>query len=221
MSFFKKLFRIEKEDTRGLFPHIMGLRLEASFEIDALHLKLLEPHLTINQCTPTQIIQAVGYVKLDGNHIFRFYTDDEGFLQVVSEGGTAEQHVIDVKMFHYFDTLNIENQSDWDELLFKKMGNASYELNGHTYNRVWTSTSDYHKPVAMQEKTYDATSVDANDFDQTDQFTMLYERELETGDFEALYLSAEEKINKHNQYERCLVISTGMSLSPTQIKIHG
>ena len=147
--------------------------------------------------------------------MFRFYTDDEGFLQVVAEGGKEESNIVDVKMFHYYDTQDIQSESVWNDLLNNKIGQPTYELNGHTYN------TKYHNPVAMSEKTYDTTSTSGDDFDSTDQFTMLFERELENGDFESLYLSAEERMNNHNQLDRCLVISTGMTISPTNIKIHG
>jgi hypothetical protein len=69
----------------------------------------------------------------------------------------------------------------------------------------------------MQEKTYDHS----DDITQTDQFVMLFERILSDGSFEQLYLSAEETLNDNNQLERCLVISTGVKLTPTQISVNG
>jgi hypothetical protein len=69
----------------------------------------------------------------------------------------------------------------------------------------------------MQEETYD----ESNEVSETDQFVMLFERELSDGSFEQLYLSAEESLNDSNQLERCLVISTGVKLSPTQIRVNG
>jgi len=220
MSFFKKLFATKQLASPNL-PRIMGLRLSASFEIDDLYLKLLEPYLTISKCARTQIINAVGYVDLDGTYMFRFYTDDEGYLQVVAEGGKEEANIVDVKMYHYFDTQDIQSESTWNDLLNNKIGQPTYTLNGYTYTRVWTSNSEYHNPVAMSEKTYDTSSTSGDDFDSTDQFTMLFERVLDNGDFESLYLSAEERVNSHDQLDRSLVISTGITISPTNIKIHG
>ncbi|MCJ8313350.1 MAG: YjfK family protein [Saccharospirillaceae bacterium] len=221
MGFFNSLFKKNKEVDTSFLPSIMGLAVGTSFEIDSLHLKLILPKLTIKQCNNTQIINDVGYVNLDGTHIFRFYTDDEAFLQVICEGGKEEQNIVDVKLFHYYDTLDIGSQNIWDELLNEKIGVSEYELAGNTYQRVWTSASDYHNPVVMQEKNYDHTSEDINDYDSTDQFTMLFEREIGNEDYEALFLSAEECQEENGTLTRSFVISTGMSLSPSQIHING
>ena len=69
----------------------------------------------------------------------------------------------------------------------------------------------------MSETTYDdqgMTSV-------TDQFTMLFERPIADDRTESLFLSAEEKEEPVGSLNRCLVISTGITLTPTQITIHG
>ncbi|WP_432454171.1 MULTISPECIES: YjfK family protein [unclassified Agarivorans] len=214
---FKSLFSRHKPepDKYAGTPAIMGLKLGGSFELDALALKLVMADMVVSQVAPTQIIQSAGIVDLDDTTIYRFYTDDEGFLQVVANG-EGEENVVDVKMFHYYDTLDVANQSEWDRLLKQEIGANTYQLEGHTYHRVWTSTTDYHNPVHMEEKTYQ----DNMDFSSTDQFTMLFERELPSGEMESLFLSAEEVLN-NNALERCLVISTGMTISPTQITIHG
>ena len=215
---FKKLFG--KKDTNDIVdnsPSIMGLRLNGSFEIDGLLLKLLEPELIIQGSAKTHIIQAAGVVNLDGTWVYRFYTDDDAFLQVISEGGQSEENVVDVKLFHFYDTQDISAQSVWDELLNEQMGNATYELEGHEFQRVWTSASEYHNPVHMNEKTYD----EPDEFSQTDQFTMLFEREIAQGNTESLFLSAEEKLEESGNLGRCLVISTGITITPAQLTIHG
>ncbi|MCF6237211.1 MAG: YjfK family protein [Candidatus Marinimicrobia bacterium] len=198
-------------------PSIMGLRLRGSFEIDALLLKLTENELVIKGCVATHIIKAAGIVDLDGTFVFRFYTDDDAFLQVIAEGGKSDEHVVDVKLFHFYDTRDVSSQSVWDRLLNEEIGVPAYELEGHSYNRVWTSVSDYHNPVHMAEKTYD----DEGDFSVTDQFTMLFERPLSGGQTESLLLSAEEKEEESGNLGRCFVLSTGISLSSAQITIHG
>ena len=195
----------------------MGLRVGCSFELDPLMLKLFESQLVIEQAAQTQIIQAAGRVELDDTTIFRFYTDDEAFLQVVAQGGTDDTHVIDVKLYHYYDTLDISADRDWDALLNTKIGVAHYELSGYGYDRVWQSLSDYHKPVHMRESTYDIYG--ASSF--TDQFTMLFERPVTESLMESLLLSAEETLNPAGGLSRCFVISTGVDLSPSQITIHG
>ena len=213
---FKKLFKRDDKSPKNDAPSILGLRLGCSFEVDSLMLRLLDDQLVTHKISPTQLIQAVGLVDLDGTWIYRFYTDDEAFLQVVSNSKNDED-VVDVKLFHFYDTLNINSNDEWSALLDKKMGRPSYELEGHVYERVWTSMEEYHPPVAMQERTYSEDSVGV---DQTDQFTMLFERPISDGYTESLFLSAEETLD-NGDLTRCLVISTGITLSPAQLTIHG
>ena len=196
---------------------ILGLRIGCSFEIDTLFLKLVEDELVIKESNNTHIIQAAGLVDLGGTYLFRFYTDDDAFLQVVAEGGKSDEHVVDVKLYHFYDTLDISSEATWNDLLYKKIGAPTYALEGHEYQRVWTSVDDYHNPVHMAEKTTDS----AGESSETDQFTMLFERAIKNEMTESLFLSAEETEDPPGQLNRCLVMSTGITLSPSQITIHG
>ena len=213
---FDKLFG-KSTPAKPQTPTILGLRAGFSFDIDSLMLRLIEDQLVVNQVAPSQLIQAVGLVDMGDAWIFRFYTDDEAFLQVVTQGGKSDEHVVDVKLFHYYDTLDVASQSDWDQLLNERIGTPTYQLEGHHYERVWTSTCDYHNPVAMTETTWDEHGQRSS----TDQFTMLFERPLHDGNTESLFLSAEEIEETTGQLSRCLVISTGITLTPSQITIHG
>jgi len=212
-----KLFGKKQKKTNFEAPSIVGLRLGGSFEIDPLLLKLTSNDLVIDGCASTQIIKSAGIVDLDGTWVFRFYTDDDAFLQVIAEGGRSEEHVVDVKLFHFYDTRDIGSQAIWDRLLNFEIGTATYELEGYTYGRVWTSVSEYHNPVHMAEKTYD----DEGEFSMTDQFTMLFERPISGGQTESLLLAAEEKEEESGNLSRCFVLSTGITLTPAQLTIHG
>jgi len=197
-------------------PEVMGLCVGSSFDLDKLSFQLILEELLISDVADTQLIQAAGKVDLGSNILLRFYTDDEAWLQVVCEGGTSEEHIVDVTLFHYYDTLHV-NATEWDDLLNNKIGAPVYTLEGNEYQRVWTSTTAYHPPVAMQEKTYD----ESEEVTETDQFVMLFERELSDGSFEQLYLSGEESLNDNDKLEQCLAISTGVKLAPTQIRVNG
>ena len=215
---FSKLFgNKQKSDPRSGAPSIIGLRLGGSFEIDPLLLRLTVDELVVEACAPTQIIKSAGVVDLDGTWVFRFYTDDDAFLQVVAEGGKSDEHVVDVKLFHFYDTQDISSKTIWDQLLDEIIGAPTYSLEGYSYSRVWTSVSDYHNPVHMAEKTYD----DEGDFSTTDQFAMLFERPISGGQTESLFLAAEEKEEESGNLSRCFVISTGITLTPAQLTIHG
>ena len=194
----------------------MGLRLKGSFDIDPLLMKMVESSLIIEGAASSYIIKAAGIAELDGTWIFRFYTDDDAFIQVISEGGKSDEHVVDVKLFHFYDTQDVPTQAIWDSLLNDKIGAATYQLEGHSFNRVWTSASDYHNPVHVEERTYDETGESST----TDQFIMLFERPISENDTESLFLSAEESIEEGN-ITRCFVLSTGITLSPSQLSVNG
>ena len=215
---FGKLFGKKKpNDPLAHTPNIMGLRIGGSFDIDPLLLRLSEDELITEGCAATHIIQAAGIVDLDGTWVYRFYTDDDAFLQVIVEGSQKDENVVDVKLFHFYDTQDVPTQPLWDQLLNEKIGQANYELESQNYERVWTSASEYHNPVHMMETTYDDTGASS----KTDQFTMLFERPISGNNTESLFLSAEEKLESGGYLSRCLVISTGITLSAAQITIHG
>jgi hypothetical protein len=213
---FSKLFGTKQQD-KPKAPEIMGLYLGGSFEIDALKLKLVEPELIIENASSTHLIQAVGEVNLDtGGKILRFYTDDDAFLQVVMDGGDTENHITDVKLWYFYDTKTIGNQSQWQQCLDNEVSQPSVTLAEHQYTRVWDAIGDISPPVAMTETTYE----EDGDTSQTDQFVMLYERVIANDDIEALMITAEEKILNHN-HDRCLVYASGFNLQPADIRIHG
>ncbi|WP_026377104.1 YjfK family protein [Aestuariibacter salexigens] len=214
---FSKWFGKDKTPKGPQAPEIMGLYLGGSFELDALKLRLMEPQLCIEGASPQQLIQAVGEVHLDsGGKILRFYTDDDAFVQVILDGGDSENHITDVKLWYFYDTKTVGSDAQWQTLLNKDISQPSYMLNEHSFTRVWDAVGESSPPVAMTEKTYE----EDGDTSETDQFVMLYERELENGEFESLLVSGEEKIVGHNA-DRCLVLSTGFNLSPADIKING
>ncbi len=216
---FGKLFGKKDEDTshKPDAPEIMGLYLGGSFELDALKLRLLQPHLKIDGAASKHLIQAVGKVALDsGGNVFRFYTDDDAFLQVITDGGETENHITDVKLWYFYDTMTVGSDSQWQDLLNNGISQPVYELDGDVYERVWDAVGEISPPVAMTETTFE----EDGDVSTTDQFIMLYEKSISEDDVEAVLVSGEEKIVGNN-HDRCLVISTGFNLSPSDITING
>ncbi|MDT0584018.1 YjfK family protein [Brumicola blandensis] len=216
---FGKLFGKKDEDTshKPDAPEIMGLYLGGSFELDALKLRLLQPHLKIDGAASKHLIQAVGKVALDsGGNVFRFYTDDDAFLQVITDGGDTENHITDVKLWYFYDTMTVGSDSQWQDLLNNGISQPVYELDGDVYERVWDAVGEISPPVAMTETTFE----EDGDVSTTDQFIMLYEKSISEDDVEAVLVSGEEKIVGNN-HDRCLVISTGFNLSPSDITING
>ena len=215
---FGKLFgKKNQQNDKPNVPEIMGLYLGGSFELDDLKLKLLEPQLMIKGAARSQLIQAVGEAPLDsGGTLLRFYTDDDGFLQVVTDGGLTENHITDVKLWYFYDTKTIGSEAQWKETLASVISQPTYTLDGHVYHRVWDAVGEISPPVAVSETTYE----EDGDVSNTDQFMMLYERPVDNGRTESLLVVGEEKIVGNNA-DRCLVISTGFDIEPADITING
>jgi hypothetical protein len=210
-------FRNKNKKTTIQKPSIMGLEVGTSFDVDTLGFNIVMDKLTIASIAKTQIITAAGKADMDGNTVFRFYTDDEAWLQVVCEGGETEEHIIDVKLFHYYNTESVDTEASWNTLLHTKIGTENYTVENNNFSRVWSSVDSYAMPVGLQETTYD----ESDDPDITDQFIMLFEREVDDHNMEFLFLSAEETENEQGNLDRCFVLSTGVNLTPSQITVNG
>ncbi len=214
---FSKLFGKKDTPQKPKAPEIMGLYLGGSFELDALKMSLIEPSLTIEGAARSQLIQAVGKAPLDtGGTLLRYYTDDEGFLQVVTDGGLTENHITDVKLWYFFDTKTIGSDAQWKTCLDSLISQPTYTLDGNEFTRVWEAVGEQSPPVAVTETTYE----EDGDVSTTDQFMMLYERPIDNGRTESLLVIGEEK-QVGNNLDRCLVHVTGFDLQPTDITING
>jgi hypothetical protein len=214
---FKRWFEKKQKPAAVKTPEIIGLRLGGAFELDELKLRLIEPSLVVEGVAKTQLIQAVGIVALDeSSTVLRYYTDDDGFLQVLLTGGMTENHIDDVKLWYFYDTKAIADDSQWEYLLKEVISQPSVTLEEYHYQRVWEGANSQSPPVAMTEKTH----VENGSISETDQFAMLYEREFEGGQFEYLMKVGEERVID-NRLDRCIVTSTGFDLRPADIEIIG
>ena len=213
---FKKWFSKE-EPVKSQVPEIMGLRLGGAFELDALKLRLIEPNIFAEGIAKTQLIQAVGVVRLDeSSTVLRYYTDDDAFLQVVLSGGMTENHIEDVKLWHFYDTKAVDTESAWNNLIDHQISQMRYVLEESYFEPVWKSMEGIGRPVAMTERTYTEETV----WSETDQFAMLYERSIDGEDYEFLMAVGEEKLEGQH-FDRCFVLSTGINLQPADITIIG
>lgn len=214
---FSKIFGKKTSDEKPKAPEIMGLYLGGSFELDSLKLRLIEPQLMIDGAASQHLIQAVGEVNLDtGGKILRFYTDDDAYLQVILDGGDDESHITDVKLWYFYETQTVGSDSQWQQLVKSGISQSEYQLDDTSYSRVWDAVGDESPPVAMTEKTYELDG----DTSETDQFVMLYERPLDDNMVETLLVTGEEKL-VNNNFDRCLVTSTGFDIEPADITING
>ncbi|MBD1555888.1 YjfK family protein [Vibrio sp. S9_S30] len=193
-------------------PEILGLRLGGAFELDDLKFRMIEPHLTIEGASRTQLIQAVGEVQLDHQtKLLRYYTDDDGYLQVLLHGD-GDGGVSEVKLFYFYETQSIDREDGWNRWLETDLVQPSQQLDGHEFTKVW----DNDRPVAMTEKTYHSNGT----LSETDQFIMLYERDAAPDLAESLLISCEENFNSGTA-ERCVTYITGIDISPTDFSVIG
>lgn len=214
---FKKWFGKAEAPAKNQAPEIMGLRLGGAFELDPLKLRLIEPLLMVEGVAKTQLIQAVGVVNLDENStVLRYYTDDEAFIQVLLTGGMTENHIADVKLWYFYETKSINTDAEWEHELAIGISSPTATLGDYAYKRVWEGTGMVSAPVAMTEKTFS----EGGAVSETDQFAMLYERDIEGGYFEYLMKVGEEKVI-NDQLDRCLVICTAFDIQPADIHIIG
>ncbi|MGB1321581.1 MAG: YjfK family protein [Vibrio gallaecicus] len=205
-------FKKQKEEKPQLpqAPEVLGLRLGGAFELDDLKLKIIEPNLIIEGAARTQIIKAVGEVKLDNqSRLLRYYTDDEGYLQVLQHG-KDESGIEEVKLWYFYESKPIDTQTQWQTALDNDVVMAEKTLEDQVFTKVWENS----RPVPMTETTWDQSG----NMTTTDQFVMVYEREASEDLFESLLISAEEAI-VNNQHERCIVTSTGINLMPTDFTL--
>lgn len=213
-----KIFgRKETNNTKVTAPEMIGLRLGGAFELDALRIQLIEPGLIVEGLATTQIIEAVGVIKLDTTTtVLRFYTDDEGFIELLLDGGMQENHISDVKLWYFYDTNGVNGDNEWDVTLKNHISKPQYVLDGYHFDRVWNDVEGDSKPVAMTEKTYHANG----EISETDQFVMLYERQVDNNITEYCRVVGEEKLI-NNVADRYLVTSTGFDLRPADIDVIG
>ena len=87
---------------------------------------------------------------------------------------------------------------------------AEKTLEEQVFTKVWENT----RPVPMTETTWDQSG----NMTTTDQFVMVYERQVSDDLFESLLVSGEETI-VNNQHDRSVVTSTGINLTPTDFTL--
>ncbi|MEC6814634.1 YjfK family protein [Photobacterium toruni] len=206
-DFFKK----KPVEKKSLIPEVLGLRLGGVIELDALKMKIIEPDLTISGAANTQLIQAVGVVQLDNaTRLIRYYTDDDAMIQVLIVGD-SDADVQQCMLSYYYSTTPIDTDTRWNEWLATGVVKSHWDLDGVNFTKLWEN----ELPVAMTETTWTS----ATEYSQTDQFVMLYSRDVNADLCEVLIVSAEEQII-NNRAEHCLVLSTAFELQLNDFKVN-
>lgn len=192
-------------------PEVLGFRLGGAFELSEFKLKLIESDAMFEGASSQQLIQAVGVVRLDQtSRLVRYYTDDDAFIQILQHGAT-DADVAEVKLVYFYETKPIDTDSAWQQTL-ADLVKDKWLLDDIEYQKFWEN----EKPVAMQEMTYREDKLATS----TDQFVMVYSREIGIDNSEALFAVAEER-RAGQGFERCLVLSTAIDLNAGDFSIIG
>ncbi|MBO0216768.1 DUF2491 family protein, partial [Vibrio sp. Vb2880] len=83
----------------------------------------------------------------DDTRLVRYYTDDEGYFQVLVEG-PDDTGIKEISLWYFYDSTPIDTQTSWNNLLNEQIVTKEQELEGHLFQPHW----DNEKPVLMTEK---------------------------------------------------------------------
>ncbi len=194
----------------------MNLRLGGAAELDLLPFQLIRDKLHFNLPEGAQTIEAAGFIDLGaGASISRFYTADDGFIQISTTGGYETQNIDDIKLFMFEQTHNIASQKGVDLWVSDSgtIGRPEFILENTVYNRVWDSeVSGKIEPVKMTETVH---TREEGSYD-VDHLVMLYQRKVPDSErYEYLLASLEFT----SEDEATAVVSLGIDLDITSMSI--
>ena len=207
----------ERSKTASL-PAPLNLRLGSAVELDVLPLQILRNSLNLDLPVGIQTVEAVGLIDLGaGSSLCRFYTSEDGFIQVSTKGGFESHHIEDIKFFVYTQTHNIASQNGIGLWVSETgiIGNQCFELHAKNYQRVWDdAVTGRIEPVSFLEKVHSRDeSIGTYD---VDHLAMLYQRQIESSDrFEYLLASLEFSADD----EATAVVSVGFDLDASSMNI--
>ena len=212
-DFFKK-----KKEKKTTLPTPLNLRMGGAAELDLLPFQLIRDKLHFNLPEGAQTIEAAGFIDLGaGASISRFYTADDGFIQISTTGGYETQNIDDIKLFMFEQTHNIASQKGADLWASESgtIGRPEFILENTVYDRVWDAeVSGKIEPVKLTE-TVHTREAGAEPY-EVDHLAMLYQRQVpETDRYEYLLASLEFTCED----EATAVVSLGIDLDLTSMSI--
>jgi hypothetical protein len=215
MNWLKKLFGSQETPAPLRDPTLLGLKLGGAVTLSSLDFRVLADQALIHFPGETQMIEAEGHMDLGaGSRIDRFYLTDDAYIQVNYTGEARDDNLEDLKLFVYDDSSAIVRDSDWEYWLNPNaIGAPTFRYRDHLFERAFSpDAAGAIPPIALSERIRN----NRGDHYRVDNFCMLYQRQLETGDFEYLLLTAEETAEG-----RLLSYALGIDLSPGQFSVIG
>ncbi len=211
----EKFSNAEEEDE---FAMPLGLRMGAAVDIDTLPLRMHADDLHIPLPDETIIIVAQGYIDLgDGAYVHRYYTANDGMVQVLTKNGMEDQHVEEITLFAPFKSYYPSSEGEWAQWIAKggKIGLPSFVLqDGTEYERIWFDETDgYAEPVAFWESVYE--DPESDECDEIYHQGMLYGRNLDDDRKNEYLLISAESYND----EKTVEIMIGVDLELATLKV--
>lgn len=211
------LFKKKKDsvEIKSNYPELMGLRLGGSVRLDDLTLKILETNGLLDGPRREQMIEAVGVAVMDDDFtIVRYYTNDEGFIQVNVHGDMHDRNVSDIFLWYYSNSKGMGTQQAWEEAL-QGASKPTWQYEGFEYQRIWNDEGE----TLLQALSEKGEQTDGDKF-EVDQFFMIYERQIAEPDvFELLMINGEEKEMPNGELDRTMVTSIGYKLSQNDLHV--
>lgn len=188
--FFKNLTGAEEPE---LAPSPLGIRIGQAFYVDPLAVRLLGSQSRLDLPETSLIVAARGLIDLgDGSFVHRYYTEDNTMVQAVTNGGHAEENVVEVTLYRPFNSFypNEGDRPAWSQWEAKLRSVRLALDDGTVYDRLWfAETPGPADLVTFSEAVRDAEDEDARR--RVDQRVMLFQRRLDSGKPEFLLTSIE------------------------------
>lgn len=211
-DFFKK----KKEEPS--LPAPLNLRLGGAAELDLLPFQLIRDQLHFNLPEGAQTIEAAGFIDLGaGASISRFYTADDGFIQVSTTGGYKTENIDDIKLFMFEQTHNIASQRGVDLWVSDggTIGRPELILENTVYKRVWDAEVSGKIEAVKLTETVHTREAGAESY-EVDHLAMLYQREVPDANRHEYLLASLEFTSED---EATAVVSLGIDLDLTSMSI--
>ena len=208
----KGLFGGESDAPTATTAGPFGLGLGRAVALDTLRLRLEEGRLARGQPPDTIVITGHGVASLDASALLhRFYNDDNAMLQVLCSGGTGDDSIQEITLYHPWDEVVPTTASEWAvwDGPTGRIGAATFEADGFRFERVWGQPDTPWVPPA--EFTEDIT-IGAGPVRRLHQKIMPYRREVGSVT-ETLIIAVERDLASNDRGSVTFMIGYGLALS--------
>jgi len=197
-TYLKKKFSKDKEvPVAEKFYSPLRIALHSTIDISTVDWLIMQQGLNESMVLPSprMTILAIGETKIDDDTIFNVYmtdqSDEEFILQLYCANKSGKPTVIEATLFKQVVNIVPMTEAEWDENM-EAIGWNTIELDGNTYNRVWSG--DYDGRIDLME--FNENVVESNKTTSYINNYLLYSRSFksitDTEETEMLLVGVEE-----------------------------